>query len=180
MKEIEVKILDFDEKSLRENLRNSGAKYLGKTEQKRVVFDVLPATTKKDEIFRVRTYGKKATLTWKHRDNEKGGLDNTEELEVVVSDFDKTVEILSRLWNGVPPYHQETKSEEWDYKGVNIAIKTWPLVPSFLELEAKSEKQIRAAIKELNITGNEIGNVGLWAVFDRYGHHGKDAGNLSF
>ena len=180
MKEIEVKILDFDEKSVRENLKKAGARYGGKVEQKRVVFDAIPDTTKEDEIFRVRTDGKRTTLTWKHRDNSSSRIDNTEEIEVVVSDFDKTVDIISKLWKGRPPYYQESKREKWDYNGTEIAIITWPLVPSFLEIEGESEAQIREAIKELGITGKDIGNTGLWVVFDKYGQHGKDAGVLRF
>ena len=97
MKEIEVKILDFDEKSLRENLKKAGAKYGGKVEQKRVVFDATRfMITKESEFFRVRTDGKKTTLAWKHRDEFSGRIDNTEEIEVEVSDFDKTVDIISK------------------------------------------------------------------------------------
>ncbi|MCL5008676.1 MAG: CYTH domain-containing protein [Candidatus Marsarchaeota archaeon] len=178
MKEIETKIIDFDEKSLRESLKNSGARYAGKVTQRRVVFDAMPDTTEKHEIFRIRTNGIITTLTWKFRDETIKGFDNTEELEVEVSDFDKTVDIISKLWNGIKPYHQENTFEKWDYKGVEIAIIQWPLVPPYLELEGKSEKQIRNVINELGIKGEVIGNIGLWYVFDRYGQHGKDAGDL--
>ena len=175
-----TKILDFDEKSLREALKNSGAKYVGKFLQRRVVFDARPDTTEKHELFRIRTNGTKTTLTWKFRDETKKGMDNTDETEVEVSDFDKTVEIISKLWSGIKPYHQENRVEKWDYKGVEIAIIQWPLVPPFLELEGKSEEQIRNVINELGIKGEVIGNIGSWYVFDRYGQHGKDAGDLSF
>ncbi len=179
MREIETKILDFDEEGLRNSLKGAGAKYGGKVTQKRVVFDALPDTTEKHELFRIRTNGKRTTLTWKFRDETLKSLDNTDELEVEVSDFDKTVEIISRLWKGKKPYHQENTFEKWDYNGVEIAIIKWPLVPSYLELEGSNEEQIRGVISELGIKGEAIGNIGLWFVFDRYGQHGKDAGDLS-
>ena len=116
MKEIETKILEFDEVSLRKSLRRARARYRGKSFMRRVVFDAMPETTKEDEIIRVRTDGKKSTLTWKYRDNRRRRLDNTEEIEVEVDDFDTTVGIISKLWKGVKPYRQETKSEDWEYK----------------------------------------------------------------
>jgi adenylate cyclase class 2 len=180
MREIETKILEFDEKALRDSLRRVNAKYEGKRLLKRVVFDKLPNTPGEDEIIRIRDDGKRVTLTWKYRDNRERKLDNTEELEVEVSDFAKTVEIVSKLWKGVPPYHQESKLETWDYNGVEIAICTWPLVPPFLEVEGSSEDEVRKAIKELGIRGEEIGNDNLGVIFERYGHKGEDQGDLKF
>ncbi len=135
----------------------------------------MPYTSEEDEFFRVRTDGKKTTLTWKCRDNKKMSMDNTEELEIVTSDFDKTVEIISKLWKGAKPYRQETKIEKWFYKGVEIAICTWPLIPKFLELKGESEKKINEVIKELNINVEMIGNKNLAKIFERYGQKGKDA-----
>jgi adenylate cyclase, class 2 len=180
MKEIETKILDFDEDGLRKNLKLHGGKYIGKSLLKRVVFDLMPGTTEQDEIIRIRTDGKRTTLTWKVRDNRIKKLDNTEELEVEVDDFDKTVEIISKIWKGPDPYHQESKLEKWDYKNVEIAICTWPLVPPFLEIEGQNEEEINKVIDELKIGGTNIGNHSLAKIFERYGQNGKDAGDLRF
>ena len=180
MKEIETKILEFDEKLLRKNLEKEGAKYQGKHLLKRMVFDVKPNTPDIDEFFRVRTDGEKTTLTWKYRDNRKKSLDNTEELEILVSDFDKTVEIISKLLKGLTPFKQETKIEKWDYEDVEIAICTWPLIPPFLELEGKSEAKINKVIKKLDIKGENVGNTNLVKIFERYGQKGKDGGDLRF
>lgn len=180
MKEIETKILEFDEINLKKTLEKVNAEYIGKHLLKRVVFDLMPYTSEQDEFFRVRTNGEKTSLTWKYRDNRKTSMDNTEELEVFVSDFDKTVEIISKLWKGITPYKQESKIEKWNYLGVEIAICTWPLIPPFLELEAESEDKILEVIKKLEIKGEVIGNKNLAGVFERYGQKGKDAGDLKF
>lgn len=180
MREIETKILEFDEKSLRKNLEKVSAKYFGKKLMKRFVFDCIPYTSDQDEFFRVRTDGEKTTLTWKYRDNKNKTLDNTEELEVYVSDFEKTVEILSKIWKGIPPYKQETKIEKWEYDDVEIAICTWPDIPSFLELESFSIEKIDSVIKKLEIKGENIGNTNLVGIFEKYGKKGMDMSNLSF
>lgn len=180
MKEIETKILEFDELELRQNLKKAGAIYKGKVLMKRVVFDVRPETTEEDEIIRVRSDGKKTTLTWKYRDNRIKKLDNTDEVEVEVNDFNKTVEIISKLWNGVRPYRQETLSEDWEYGGVEVSIRTWPLIPAFLEVEGPTEEKVRRAIKGIGIIGEDVGHASLAMIFKRYKQDGKDAGDLSF
>jgi adenylate cyclase, class 2 len=180
MKEIEIKIVDFNEPKLRAALKRSKAKYLGKSSLKRLVFDAMPETSEQDELIRIRTDGNRTTLTWKYRDNRGKNIDNTDEIEVEVSDFDKTAKIISKIWKGTRPYRQETKLEKWDYKGVEVAICTWPLVPQFIEVEGKTEKAVRSAVRELGIEGKDMGNSNLRKIFARYGQEGKDLGDLRF
>lgn len=179
MKEIETKIVEFDEKSLRSNLKSANATYKGKFMQRRVVFFISDEKTNGDEFVRVRTDGKKTAITWKFRSKAKV-LSNTEEIEIEASDFDKAVEIISKMWKGRKPIYQENKAERWDYNGVEVAILTWPLIPPYIEIEGKTEEAVRRAIKELKIKGEEMGNTNLITIFDRYGHHGKDWGDLRF
>ncbi len=179
MKEIETKILEFDEVTLRKRLKETDAKYMGKAFQKRVVFFVASKIPGKDEFIRVRTDGKKTTLTYKFRSGARD-LSNTEEIEVETEDFDRTVAIISKIWKGSRPFYQENKVERWVYKNVEVAILTWPLIPPYLELEGKTERDVRNAIKELGIKGEEIGNTNLVRIFERYGHEGKDSGDLRF
>lgn len=180
MEEIETKILEFDEQALRKKLTEKGAKYEGKHSYTRVVFYMRSKKPEDDEFIRVRTDGQNSTLTWKYRNGSKKSLDNTDEIEVGVEDFEKTVEIVSKLWKGDPPFRQENMIEKWNYNGIEITIAKWPLIPPYLELEANSEKQVRNAIKELEIKGEEIGNTNLAAIFIRYGQKGKDGEDLKF
>lgn len=179
MKEIETKILEFDEQALRNGLKAANAEYKGKFLLRRVVFFITDENSNQDEFVRVRTDGKKTTMTWKFRSGTKE-LSNTEEIETEVTDFDKTVEIISKIWHGKKPIYQENKVEKWNYKDVEIAILTWPLIPPYLEIEGRTEDAVRDTIKELNIKGEDIGNTNLVAIFNRYGHHGKDWGELRF
>ncbi len=181
MKEIETKIIDFDERRLRANLKKAGAKYLGKIFYRRHVFDIHPNRDAQtyDEFIRVRTDGKKNTLTYKYRKGK--GLANTEEIEFEISDFDAAAKIISKLWDrGRPRYYQENIIERWAYRGAEVDIIQWPKVKPYVEIEAGSEKIVRRVIKELGIGGEELGNTNLVEIFDRSGQHGKDTENLVF
>jgi adenylate cyclase, class 2 len=180
MKEIETKIIDFDEKKLRANLKKAKAKYLGEIFFKRYVF-ILSFELyggKSDEFVRIRTDGKTSTLTYKFRKGK--GLANTEEIEVEVGDFENTYSIIAKIWKGRKPIYQENIVNKWIYKGVEIEIVKWPLIKPYIEIEAKSEKEIRTTIKELNISGTELGNTNLVEIFNLCGQHGKDLGDLKF
>lgn len=180
MKEIETKIIDIEETQVRRSLKNAGAKFHGKFSLLRYVFFVGAPHTGPgiDEFVRVRTDGKNSTLTYKYRKGK--GLANTDEIEVNVDDFEKTVQILSRLFKGRRPWRQESKLEKWTYKGAEVCICTWPLIPSFVEVEASSEKKVMSTIKELKIKGKVFGNRSFAEVFGYYGKEGLDAGSLKF
>ncbi|MDE1850474.1 MAG: hypothetical protein KGH54_01615 [Candidatus Micrarchaeota archaeon] len=179
MKEIETKIVGFDEKKLRATLRKK-AKYVAKRHFKRYVFDMVKKGNRGnyDEFVRVRTDGKVSTLTYKFREGK--GIDNTEELETHVGDFEKAARIMSKigLWSG--SYKQENIVEIWVYKGTEITIARWPLIPKFVEVEGKSVKAVRQAIKELGIDGREVGNLSYAKLFAMFGKGGRDQGNLKF
>ena len=91
--EYEVRILEVDDKALIERLEKLGAKHIGNFEQKRYVFDTVP--TVESKWIRLRTNGKTSTLTYKSV--EKATIDGTQEIEVEVSDFEKTRELLDSI-----------------------------------------------------------------------------------
>ncbi|MDE1856527.1 MAG: hypothetical protein KGH98_00410 [Candidatus Micrarchaeota archaeon] len=131
-----------------------------------------------DEFIRIRTDGKRTTLTYKYRSGN--GLRNTDEIEIEVADYGKAVGIISRLWKGRKPYKQENIVEKWKYRGAEVDIVQWPLIPKLVEVEGKDEKQVRRAISDLKITGEVLGNQSLWNIFVRFGQKGKDMGDLEF
>ena len=67
MKEIETKIIDINEKEVRDKLLKIGAKKVDSIFYRRYVFSL---TDKKeiDEFVRIRTDGKKTTITYKYRE----------------------------------------------------------------------------------------------------------------
>lgn len=178
MKEIETKILEFDEPSLRRSLKKNGAKYGGKFHMQRYVFDMSNHRKTVTEFVRLRTNGKKSTLTYKFR--KGGGLKNTDEVEVEVDDFGRTAEIMKKVWKGERPYFQENKIEKWDYKGCEIAICTWPRIKPYVEVEGKTVKAVNDTIKALGIKGINIGNADVDKVFHRYGIYKAETKDIRF
>ena len=178
MKEIETKIIKVDIARLRKSLKENGAVFKGKIHYRRAVFPLDMRPNEIDEFIRIRTDGRKSTLTYKFRKGK--GLANTDEYETSVSDFDKTVEIFSKIRAGKERWLQENYVEKWDYNGADVDICTWPLVPPFVEVESTSEAKIRKAIADLGIDGEEIGNTNLGGVFERFGKKDLDCGDLSF
>ncbi|MDE1869868.1 MAG: hypothetical protein KGH71_02675 [Candidatus Micrarchaeota archaeon] len=164
MLEIETKILDFDEKGLKGSLKAKRAEFKGKYFFRRWIFD-LTKNKGEDEFIRLRTDGKRVTLTYKFR---KGtGLDNTEEIETGIENFDDAAKLLSKVFSG--GYYQENTCEKWDFEGVEISLNLWPKIPPVLELEGDSEEKLIKVIEELGIKGKNIGNVGWSELYQRYG-----------
>ncbi len=176
MKEIETKIIDINEGEVRKRLAEIGAKKIGNLFYRRYVF-FLADKKGIDEFVRIRTDGKKTTITYKYR--EGSGLRNTEEIETDVGDFKKATEIFKKALK-IKPIYQENKVEKWLYKGVEIDIAYWPLIKPILEIEGKTVKDVVKTKEKLNIKGMDIGNKNLDFTFRYYNQAGKDNGNLYF
>lgn len=164
MLEIETKIADIDRKALEKQFKANKVKFLENVSFKRWVF-VLSHKNGKDEFIRVRTDGKKTTLTYKLRKGK--GLRNTEEIETEVESFDETVEILSRLIK--EKYYQESTREIYSYKRVEITINKWPRIPEYMEIEGPGAKEIYGCIRDLKIEGKVLGNIGIAKLYEYYG-----------
>ena len=91
--EYEIRVLEIDKEKLIKKLEELGAEFKGDNEQKRYVYDTIPKEDGK--WIRLRTNGKKTTLTYKNV--VKTTIDGTKELEIEVSDFEKTNELLENM-----------------------------------------------------------------------------------
>lgn len=88
---------------------------------------------------RVRNEGDKITLSYKQLNNRT--VHGTKEVDVVVDDFDATCNFLKAI--GLKQTStQETKRESWKLGDTEIEIDTWPWIPTFVEIEAKSEDEL--------------------------------------
>lgn len=166
MLEIETKVIDVDPAAVRAALRSKRARFLGRFLLRRYVFN-LSNRKGEDNYVRVRTDGKRSTLTYKFRKGK--GLRNTQEIETGIEDFEKAVQIFSRFIK--ERYYQENRRESYVYKGVMVDINEWPGIPPFVEVEGKSAGQVYGCIKGLGIEGKVVGNI---STVKLYGLYGKD------
>ncbi len=136
--EIEERILEINVEEITKKLEELGAEKVGDWLQKRYVYDFVPK--RESEWIRLRSNGKETTLTYKNVESK--AINGTKELEIVVSDFEETNELL-RILGYIPKAYQENRRIRYYYNHVEIDIDSWPLIPTYLELEGNSEEEIK-------------------------------------
>lgn len=150
--EFEAKFYPVNKEEYRKKLLSIGAK-LAIPERKmiRTIADTRSNTVlKKDHYVRVRDEGNLIRLSLKVTADKEGKLDDQKETDVEVSDFDKTVQILEGV--GIKFNRtQETLREEWEYKGAQITIDTWPGLDTYSEIETDSEEKVKEIALELGL-----------------------------
>ncbi|MGY4952740.1 class IV adenylate cyclase [Streptomyces nigrescens] len=150
--EYEAKFLEIDVDALRDHLKAAGAEQVfPKTLFTRLIFE--NDTVQGEQWLRLRDEGGKTTLTLKQV-TDASHINGTTEIEVEVSDLEKTAELLKALGLRQVRYQQNYR-EEWQLGGVTYDLDTWPDLPTFLEVEGSSEQAVRAAVAELGLDYNE-------------------------
>ena len=149
--EYEIRVIEIDKEDIIKKLDEIGAKKIGEYNQKRYVYDTKP---KKDsQWIRLRTNGDKTTLTYKNIiDNT---IDGTKELEIEVSDFNETNKLLE-IMGYVNKGYQENNRIRFELNNVEIDIDTWPMIPTYLEIEGKNEEEIMNVIHLLQLDNKKI------------------------
>ena len=148
--EYEIRLLEVDIPSMVEKIEKLGGKKVGDWFQKRYVYDTIPKHPSK--WYRLRTNGEEVTLTYKNV--EKNTIDGTKELEIVVSDFDKTNEMMELL-GYIHKGYQENKRIRYILDGVEIDIDSWPMIPTYMEIEGKNEEEVNHILELLEIKDND-------------------------
>jgi adenylate cyclase class 2 len=174
--EYELRVLEIDKDLIKSKLKKLNAKLVEDVLQKRYVYDFNPALPNK--WIRLRTNGIKTTLTIKNV--LSSNIDGTKEMEVEVSDFDTTNEILKELG-----YHprgiQENKRIKYDLNGVEVDIDSWPKIPTFLEIEGTSEEEVYKTLELLEISTAETTSLDVQSIYKEiYGIDLESEPNLSF
>ena len=149
--EYEIRVLEIDVPLMIKKLEELGATKVGEWSQRRFVYDTKPKHDSK--WFRLRTNGEVTTLTYKNV--EKNAIDGTKELEIEVSDFDKTNELLE-LMGYVNRGYQENKRIRYMLNGVEIDIDSWPMIPTYMEIEGSSKEEVENTLKLLSVDEDKI------------------------
>ena len=168
--EFETQILDINSEKIKEKLRKLKAKESPEVLQKRWVFDLDDPDSKaphKGKWIRLREIEGKSTLTYKNRTGE--GISETEEIEVKVDDFEKSAKLLSKIKGFTGKYYQENKRIRFELDGIEFNIDTWPMIPPYLEIEAENEEKVKQGLKLLNLEGKDIGHIGTYLIYQKYG-----------
>lgn len=149
--EYEIRILEIDKEEMIKKLEGLGAIRRGKFEQKRYVYDLRPV--EKSKWIRLRTNGKTTTLTYKNI--ESNTIDGTKEVEFEVEDFNKANEFLERIGFKNRSY-QENERIQYVLNNIEIDIDTWPMIPTYMEIEGNSEMEVNNMKNLLNINENKV------------------------
>ena len=163
--EYEIRIIEIDKDYILKKLEEIGAKKIGEYNQKRYVYDMKP---KKDsQWIRLRTDGYKTTLTYKNiLDNT---IDGTKELEVEVSDFNDTNKLLE-IMGYINKGYQENNRIKFELNNIEIDIDTWPMIPTYMEIEGKNEKDIMNVVNLLQLDRNKLTTLNCQDIYkDIYG-----------
>jgi adenylate cyclase class 2 len=104
------------------------------------MFDTEEMKTKRAWL-RLRDEGKKITCTYKQVVAD-GTIEGVKEIEIVVDNFDTQKELLEQVGLKSRNY-QENYREEWELNGVKIDMDTWPIIGTYIEIEGKSEAEVR-------------------------------------
>ena len=174
--EYEVRVLEIDKDEIQNKLKELNAVLVEDVFQKRYVYDFNPVNPNK--WIRLRTNGTKTTLTIKNV--ESSNIDGTKEVEVEVSDFNTTNEILKEL-GYTPKGIQENKRIKYDLNGVEVDIDTWPKIPTYLEIEGSSEEEVYNTLQLLGISKEKSTSLDVQNIYDKvYGIDLVKEPNLSF
>ena len=161
--EYEVRVLEIDVVEIKNKLNKLNAKLVEDSFQRRYLYDFNPVNP--DKWIRLRTNGNTTTLTIK--DVKSSKIDGTHEMEIEVSDFDSTNEILKEL-GYTPRGIQENKRIKYDLNGVEVDIDKWPLIPTYLEIEGKTEEEVYKTLELLGIEKDKAISLNTQSIYKEY------------
>lgn len=186
MQEIEIKFPDVDQAELEEKLLQIGAVKTNEFFYKMKAFDFpgWPLAKEKNAWVRLRTDGKETMLSYKQRLGVKSQDasipdEGMEEIELEVSDFENMTLILSRL-GMVEKFYQEKKRTRYKKGDVEFDIDTWPLIPTYLEIESFSIDEIEKAAKEIGFDPKDAKICSASQMFTLYGINDHEYIHIGF
>lgn len=173
--EYEVRVLNIDKDKFVRDIEAYGAKYINDYEQKRYIYDFNPVD--ENRWIRLRTDGVKTTLAIKEcKDDSIGG---TEEIEIEVSDMEKTNSILEKLGYYARSV-QENRRTRYVLDNVEIDIDTWPHLNTYVEFESNNEENILNVLNKLSIDIKDTTTMNVQDIYFELGYTKEDLNDLRF
>lgn len=153
--EFEAKFYPVNKDDYRKKLESIGAKLvIPERKMRRAIADKRGNPQIDCSYIRVRDEGGVIRLSAKVDGQEGGEVSGQKETDVVVSDYDKTIQILEISGIKFNRY-QETLRETWDYDGAEIVIDTWPGLLPYSEIETTSEEKVKEIAEKLGFDWNK-------------------------
>jgi adenylate cyclase class 2 len=171
MKEIEVKILETSHADLEPRILELGGKKVFDETVETYFFDKDSFFVENKQHLRLRTIGKQAFITHKHKILNEN-VKEAEETEIKVSDFAEAKKLLEAL--GYQVYRSYSKRRV-QYKLGNVILDfdkplgRYAAVPEFLEIEAPSEQEVFATADSLGVARDACLNWSGKKVLQHYG-----------
>jgi adenylate cyclase, class 2 len=176
--EIEAKFLRIDPDTIRERLQKAGATLKQPMMMmRRHIYDN-EFTSQKNGFVRIRDEGYRVAMTYKQY--EEMSLTGAREIEFTVSDYDAAVAFMEAI--GITPKSvQEARREIWMLDEAEVVIDEWPWIDPFVEIEAATEKQVKAAAKKLGFDWDEaaFGDI-MTAYRHQYPNTGDARGDMVY
>lgn len=164
--EFETKVLDINVANVEKKLQELWA-IMSKdtTLMKRWVFDIESHKDGKWKWIRLRQVWEKTTITYKDRTGL--AIWDTGEIETEVEDFEKMAAILKTLERNVTAY-QENKRKMYILNDIEFCIDSRPMIPSYLEIEAKALEKVHEWLALLWFTGKDEWDIGVIEIYEKY------------
>lgn len=146
--EFEAKFLNVNFEEIRSKLKTLGFECAQPMRlMRRITIDneIMKA---KDAFLRVRDEGDKVTMTYKQF--KQLAVDGAHEIEVEVSSFDETVQMLAEA-GLVAKSFQESKRETWKQGSTEVVLDEWPWLSPYIEVESNSENQVKETAEKLGL-----------------------------
>ena len=166
--EIEAKFLNIDATQIREKLKRIGARLVfAERLMKRKVFDYPDSRLEKiGGWIRVRDEGG-GKITFSYKRLVDRTVHGTKEITVDVSNFETTCQLLSAIELEEKSF-QETKREKWLCDTIEITIDTWPWIPTFVELEANTEDELKEIVHKLGLDWSQALHGSVETAYQKY------------
>lgn len=123
---------------------------------------------------RVRQTNGKTTITVKHilnpdmQTTNNGDMQKVLETEMEVPSIEEANSMLEQLGFSFRNY-QEKNRITYDVNGVEVDIDSWPLIPTYVEIENDSTELIQSTIKKLGLQNHEVLSCNTADIYNRYG-----------
>lgn len=145
--EYEATFININKEEVRKKLKQIGARLI-KPEylMKRKVFKLPKGNEIPGGWLRVRNEGDIITMSLKVVN--AGKIEDQKETCLKVDNFNEAVNFLNEIGCEEKSY-QETKRELWKLNNVEISVDEWPYLEPFVEVEGRSEEEVKIASAKL-------------------------------